>query len=1502
MDEAIIGKSGLTEKEGEKTLMKRFFALILILIFAVNVIGEDWPTYRADTARSGQTKNKLEFPLQKAWEYIPSQPPKPAWPEPGWHENNRLDFDYAHQPVIADGKVFWGSTADDSVRAVDLKTGEPKWIFTTDGPVRFAPQILGEKIYFTSDDGFLYCLNADTGQELWRFQGALKDDKILGNGRMISRWPSRSGVLVDNGVAYITAGIWPSEGIFIYALNAENGKIIWCNDTCNFIMKPGKHYASWELSGISPQGYMSASKDILIIPTGRGFPCQFDRKTGDFLTPDHSQMLDPRTGKFFNINAYNTLTNSGGVWSMVVPQKGIFISEGSAGNGFANYLLYGSKLLNKKEMRNSPYPLMGSRSGKRAVVTKKTFFSTGGNALILAGNALIEGNRKVLNARDIATNKPLMEESFKDDTIHGLAVADGHLLVATEQGRLICYGPETGETTKIVTSKNSPAPKPSPFDSKLLKLLSSQKINKGYALLINPENANLAEVLANKTELHTIVIMKDEAKVAAERKRLISNTGLYGSRIALLHLKDLKKIPFSPYFANLIVVSSPSPSISEKEVYRLLRPCGGIMTFINSSEATNWLKNAGIAGEEIKKAEGLELLTRGKLPGAFDWDSKATEKSSFPYKKLKNKNVAFDKRVTWPLEMLWFGGIGPAIMNDRHWSPTTPVPANGRYFVVGKNHIVAADAYNGTLLWSQQIQNAATADTPFATKLSKSPASLVKSLSANDDSVYVNIDGIYIQYDAQTGKQQAIFGDFVEAKNLSLDKPRLFEMKLDDQHSGKITISKSPNGGIDLILETKDPQVTWHDKWELYFDFRPLDKRFGTYDTGTFQSIIYIGDKDYYKRDRKIEVRPGAGKVHPKYIITRKKTDSGVKIKLNITAEEIKKLTGKQAGSFGFSAILNASDNPRRFDGRGNSLQQAYLTNQKAPAMNTGWPNLFFGTMQKTTTLTKKARIAIRPLSELPEAAKTWSQRPPDDKITWAKGPGTVIGKRIHPLTGKETSKRYVRGYGCRVTATSSEDTLFFRSSSLGLYDATDDSGLRVYDGVRPGCTGGLLPALGLFIASESSSGCVCSFSFQTSIALVPAEKQRNEDWARFIDHFPKDAIKQIALNLGAPGDRRDAKKKLWLGFPRPRVRKFDPHPAWGTYLSMEVPVTIDGIKGYGPDRKSADRIPIANTKTPWLYTSYYRGLEKLVFDMQPVGVWASRKTDKAPKINGKLDDSCWQELPPLLNTSESTPTYLRHDKDNLYIAFKQTVAYDPEGNPIKWGETVKEDDGDIWKGRSYEVYFTNDIGYYHPRLAPKKEDKVVMHLGLSGSGARFDSIWHHKKGIKKSDAEENRSWKGNWQGKVNVKDDIMTGEFAIPLKLLKDNGIDTKKLQMVIGQHMGRFHGNFRGWIFRNISYENRTFQAESYTVRLFFAEPDDVKAGERVFDIILQDKTVAKDFDIIKEAGSKNKALIKEFKNIQAGKDLKLELKSKAKKTTIKTIPLLNAVEIIKEGIRRI
>jgi outer membrane protein assembly factor BamB len=92
----------------------------------------------------------------------------------------------------------------------------------------------------------------------------------------------RSGVLVDSGVVYTTAGMWPSEGVFVYALDAITGEQIWCNDTSGRRWATVPHQAK-SFSGVAPQGYLLAGKSVLLVPTGRSVPAGFNRKTGELL-------------------------------------------------------------------------------------------------------------------------------------------------------------------------------------------------------------------------------------------------------------------------------------------------------------------------------------------------------------------------------------------------------------------------------------------------------------------------------------------------------------------------------------------------------------------------------------------------------------------------------------------------------------------------------------------------------------------------------------------------------------------------------------------------------------------------------------------------------------------------------------------------------------------------------------------------------------------------------------------------------------------------------------------------------------------------------------------------------------------------------------------------------------------------------------------------------------------------------------------------------------------
>ena len=65
-----------------------------------------------------------------------------------------------------------------------------------------------------------------------------------------------------------------------------------------------------------------------------------------------------------------------------------------------------------------------------------------------------------------------------------------------------------------------------------------------------------------------------------------------------------------------------------------------------------------------------------------------------------------------------------------------------------------------------------------------------------------------------------------------------------------------------------------------------------------------------------------------------------------------------------------------------------------------------------------------------------------------------------------------------------------------------------------------------------------------------------------------------------------------------------------------------------------------------------------------------------------------------------------------------------------------------------------------------------------------------------------------------------------------------------------------------------------QPYTVELHFSEPDQVEPGQRVFDIQIQGKTVAKEFDAVREAGGLNRALVRSFPHVLIDESLRIEL----------------------------
>ena len=229
--------------------------------------------WRGDPQRSGASDEQLPEELALQWR---RQLPKPRI---AWENEDRLHFDASYHPVVTDKKLIIASPNDGSVTAFDTETGSESWRFFSDGPVRVAPVAMNGKVYAGSDDGYLYCLSAESGELLWEIRAAPKDRpeyKHLGNGRLVSFWPVRGGPVIANDKLYFGSGIWPTMGVFVFAADPETGQVIWTNSNSHHLPDTRIDHNRLHESGISPQGHMLVSGDHLIVANGRSMPARLD--------------------------------------------------------------------------------------------------------------------------------------------------------------------------------------------------------------------------------------------------------------------------------------------------------------------------------------------------------------------------------------------------------------------------------------------------------------------------------------------------------------------------------------------------------------------------------------------------------------------------------------------------------------------------------------------------------------------------------------------------------------------------------------------------------------------------------------------------------------------------------------------------------------------------------------------------------------------------------------------------------------------------------------------------------------------------------------------------------------------------------------------------------------------------------------------------------------------------------------------------------------------------
>jgi outer membrane protein assembly factor BamB len=169
---------------------------------------DEWPTYRRDAERSGCTPTTVPAVLRRRWKV---------------EVGRKLTA-----PTVAEGKVFLASVDEHRVCAMDADSGQSVWHFTAGARVDSPPTLSQGRAIFGCRDGYVYSLRASDGELAWRLRIARDGRRIAAHGQLESASPVPGSMLVQNGVAYATAGrsSYLDGGIDLYRLEPETGRIL----------------------------------------------------------------------------------------------------------------------------------------------------------------------------------------------------------------------------------------------------------------------------------------------------------------------------------------------------------------------------------------------------------------------------------------------------------------------------------------------------------------------------------------------------------------------------------------------------------------------------------------------------------------------------------------------------------------------------------------------------------------------------------------------------------------------------------------------------------------------------------------------------------------------------------------------------------------------------------------------------------------------------------------------------------------------------------------------------------------------------------------------------------------------------------------------------------------------------------------------------------------------------------------------------------------------------
>ena len=179
------------------------------------LVKQSWPAFRGGVDRTGQLDNL----------------PGPTRPATSWlfRGEGGVVIDFSSSPAVVGSQVYISAaqgsffSSGGAVYCVDADSGVNRWRYDTSVQIFSSPTVAGGRVYvgegFHQDaDCHLHCLDANNGRPIWKFKTASHVE---------------STPFISQGKVYFGAG-----GDGVYCLDALEGQVIWHYPSVHVDMSP----------------------------------------------------------------------------------------------------------------------------------------------------------------------------------------------------------------------------------------------------------------------------------------------------------------------------------------------------------------------------------------------------------------------------------------------------------------------------------------------------------------------------------------------------------------------------------------------------------------------------------------------------------------------------------------------------------------------------------------------------------------------------------------------------------------------------------------------------------------------------------------------------------------------------------------------------------------------------------------------------------------------------------------------------------------------------------------------------------------------------------------------------------------------------------------------------------------------------------------------------------------------------------------------------------------